>query len=129
FAIVHGLKRPAVARLQNCWEALGAKHLDTFRAMDALADPAGGFRLFWLALQDHSKAAVPFLAPYLHDLMEINDNEPTYTQPATSSRADLSEPPQDTDDEDALSAILSRDVNFGKFYKLYSIVSELEAFR
>jgi hypothetical protein len=59
-AIVHGLRRPAVAKLLSAWETVPIKYFDLFKEYVALADPADGYARFW----EEMKTAQPPLIPF-----------------------------------------------------------------
>ncbi|KAI8804754.1 ras guanine nucleotide exchange factor domain-containing protein [Cladochytrium replicatum] len=78
FAVVHGLRLPAVARLSSAWEGLPTKYLDMFKELSAVTEPQGGFANYWAELRLTQPPAVPYLAAYIHDLMEIHEEAPVY---------------------------------------------------
>ncbi|KAJ3087691.1 hypothetical protein HK102_010489 [Quaeritorhiza haematococci] len=156
FALMQGLKRPAVARLNQAWEQISSKHLDTFRDLDALMDPTGGHANYWSELKLVRPPAIPYFAAYIHDLVEINDETPTFLTDAP----DLPPPSPTKTIDSTVSAVTNdtftssntsaghssaftpssytasvdepnmfRVVNFQKYYDLYSIVAEMELFR
>ncbi|KAJ3417635.1 hypothetical protein HDV05_000092 [Chytridiales sp. JEL 0842] len=77
-AIVHALKRPAVAKLTSAWETLPSKYFDTFKEYSALADPADGYFKFWEEMKNAQAPSIPFFAAYIHDLVELNEEIPVY---------------------------------------------------
>nr|KAJ3423248.1 hypothetical protein HK105_007584 [Polyrhizophydium stewartii] len=108
FAIVYGLKRPAVLMWTQAWEGLPTKYMDQFKELDLLIDPADGYFNYNDVIRDQNPPAVPFLLPYIQDMIETHRNVPMLHEAADG------EP---------------KPINFQKFYHLYSIAAELEVFR
>ncbi|KAI9353267.1 ras guanine nucleotide exchange factor domain-containing protein [Zopfochytrium polystomum] len=68
FAVMHGLKRPAVHKLSPAWEAVPAKYLETFRSMEELMNPEDGYAAYWTALKATKPPAIPFFGLYLMEM-------------------------------------------------------------
>ncbi|KNC96229.1 uncharacterized protein SPPG_08382 [Spizellomyces punctatus DAOM BR117] len=92
FAILAGLKRPAVVKLTNAWEALPSKHIDAFQNLLSLMDPADGYATYWAEFKDVQPPAIPFLAAYMRDLLDIHYEAPTYLNDPASSAGDRDGP-------------------------------------
>ncbi|KAJ3096201.1 hypothetical protein HDU97_006161 [Phlyctochytrium planicorne] len=134
FAVIHGLKRPAVFRQTSAWEQVPAKYLDIFREMEHLMDSTDGYSNFWTELKSTHPPAIPFFAAYIHDLLEIHHDIPVYLAPPTST-ADAHDSNSrivsinDDDANNSNSSFTPRVVHFAKFYDLYAVVAELEVWR
>ncbi|KAJ3158745.1 hypothetical protein HK101_001234 [Irineochytrium annulatum] len=142
FAIIHGLKRNAVAKQASAWEQVPAKYNDIFKDMELLADPADGFARFWVELKSVHAPAVPFFAAYVHDLLEIHDDIPptlpsnlSGSTPSIASSTTLTPTaaPGDriADPDHPYPSTISPNslINFAKFYDLYAVVAEIEDWR
>ncbi|TPX65868.1 hypothetical protein SpCBS45565_g04905 [Spizellomyces sp. 'palustris'] len=159
FAILAGLKRPAVVKLTNAWEALPSKHIDVFQNLLSLMDPADGYATYWAEFKDVQPPAIPFLAAYMRDLLDIHYEAPTYLNDPASS-VDRDGPSGNftkarrkggrtrtatgdtsitsTNEEECNPPTpadtnpypsLNRTIHFQKYYDLYAIAAELEMFR
>lgn len=70
-AIVTALSSSVISRLHLSWAHVGrGAHLE---AMVQLNDPAGNFSAFRSAQRSVDGPCVPFVGPYLTDIMHIND--------------------------------------------------------
>ncbi|TPX37549.1 hypothetical protein SmJEL517_g00610 [Synchytrium microbalum] len=107
FAIIQGLKRAAVIRQQQGWEAVATKHLDTFRQLDALTDPSNRFGNYWAEFKSKDVPAIPFFAAYMHDLQELHD-EPTPLNKMS---------------------VIAESIDFTRFQEIYSVIAEVEGAR
>ncbi|KAI8611758.1 ras guanine nucleotide exchange factor domain-containing protein [Chytriomyces sp. MP71] len=126
-AIVHGLKRNIISKMTSAWNDLSAKHVDTFKELEALTDPSNGFGNFWTELKSCGAPLIPFFSAYIHDLLEIHENEPVYIQDLPAAIASDGFRMATTDDESGSAN--PKEINFTKFYNLYSIVAEIEVWR
>ncbi|TPX73054.1 hypothetical protein CcCBS67573_g05681 [Chytriomyces confervae] len=128
FALIHGLKRKIVTKMTSAWDGLSAKYIDSFKELELLTDPSNGYANFWTELKSCGTPLIPFFAAYIHDLLEIHETEPVYTQDmAPNSTVDSGGfRLASTDEEDDSAA---KEINFTKFYNLYSIVAEIEVWR
>ncbi|KAJ3022155.1 hypothetical protein HKX48_006891 [Thoreauomyces humboldtii] len=81
FAILWGLKRPAIAKDNQAWESLSIKHTDVFISLSALMDPADGHAAYWAEFEKARPPAIPFLGAYMRDMLEIHQAAPVYLEP------------------------------------------------
>ncbi|KAJ3215112.1 hypothetical protein HDU67_000816 [Dinochytrium kinnereticum] len=126
FAIIYGLRRPAVAKQTSAWEQVPTKYLEIVKDLEHLMDPADGYSNFWAELKSTHPPAIPFFAAYIHDLLEIHHDIPIHLPTTSQTSLDLTPDSRMADingDTDA------RMIHFAKFYDLYAVVAELEVWR
>ncbi|KAJ3362039.1 Ras protein-specific guanine nucleotide-releasing factor [Kappamyces sp. JEL0680] len=108
FALTFGLKRPASLMWWSAWEAVPTKYQDIFRELCALLDYRDGYKNYWDAIQKAKIPVVPYLVPYFHDLLFIYQNTPP-----TEEEGDM----------------FAKQINFERYYDMFSVAAELETFR
>ncbi|KAL5033167.1 hypothetical protein BDV3_000181 [Batrachochytrium dendrobatidis] len=111
FAIIYGLKRPAVLMWTQAWEGLATRYMDLFKELDRLTDPANGHFNYSDEITQREPPAVPFMLPYIQDMIQTHVKTPQVFDD------------ENKDDNN------KRRINFQKFYHIYSIAAELEVFR
>ncbi|KAJ3052795.1 hypothetical protein HK097_005662 [Rhizophlyctis rosea] len=75
FAITWGLSRPTIVKLNQAWESLSSKHLETFKYFESLTDPANGYETLWTEIKAAQPPGIPFLAAYMQELLELHEDE------------------------------------------------------
>ncbi|KAJ1336673.1 hypothetical protein BSLG_006992 [Batrachochytrium salamandrivorans] len=108
FAIIYGLKRPAVLMWTQAWEGLPSKYIDLFKELDRITDPANGHFNYTDEVTQRDPPAVPFMLPYIQDMIQTHCGTPI------SLDGEAFEPKR---------------INFQKYYHIYSIAAELEVLR
>ncbi|KAJ3179406.1 hypothetical protein HDU87_003016 [Geranomyces variabilis] len=78
FAIMWGLKRPAIAKDIHSWEGVSTKHIEVFMSLGTLMDPADGHATYWAEFEKARPPAIPFLGCYMRDMLEIHQEAPMY---------------------------------------------------
>ncbi|KAI9008184.1 ras guanine nucleotide exchange factor domain-containing protein [Gaertneriomyces semiglobifer] len=154
FAIIWALRRPAVVKATHAWEALSSKSISALKKLTLLMDPTDGYANYWAEFKDAQPPAIPFLATYMHDILEIHREAPTYMGETAGDNGNVAAAPktrrkgrgrgtggekenfntseideQPFDSSRADRSTLTRTIYFQKFYDLYSIIAELEVFR
>ncbi|KAI8923202.1 hypothetical protein BC831DRAFT_404058 [Entophlyctis helioformis] len=129
FAIIYGLKRPAVLMWTHAWEGLSSKYVELFKELDTLMDPSFGYGNYNTEIRAVQPPAVPFILPYIQDIIETHRNAPLSVDDdmgSPSMSPGLPSPPKAS--PNAYSTATQR-INFQKHYHMYSIAAELEVFR
>ncbi|KAI8853685.1 ras guanine nucleotide exchange factor domain-containing protein, partial [Chytridium lagenaria] len=128
FAIIYGLRRPAVMKQTSAWEQVPSKYLEILKDLEHTMDPADGYANFWMELKTTHPPAIPLFAAYIHDLLEIHHDIPIYLSTDSLSR------PAHVEDDDTPTPTTTPmsngvPIHFAKFYDLYAVVAELEVWR
>lgn len=157
FAIMSGLKRPAVARQPHVWDGVSSKYMDSFREMEELMNPTDGYNAFWSALKVAKTPLIPFFGAYMHDLVEIHEEDPIFVSDlqlnmngidsnTTKTREDSFERQNQeqepgyrwasADGDDGTSPDYpnhnddsKHTINFLKFHEIHAVILELEVWR
>ncbi|KAJ3039587.1 hypothetical protein HDV00_012044 [Rhizophlyctis rosea] len=91
FAIAWGLRRPTIAKLNQAWESLSSKYLDTLTYLEALMDPANGYENLWKEMEESRPPGIPLLAAYMQEVLEVHEEvdlvlDPVSSRPSTLKR-------------------------------------------
>ncbi|KAJ3318574.1 hypothetical protein HDU76_000796 [Blyttiomyces sp. JEL0837] len=141
FAVIHGLRRSAITKLTQAWEGVASKYMEAFRDLERLMDPQDGYANYWTELQGHKTPLIPFFAAYMHDLLEVHEEEPLYISDLHNKDPDSTSLSRHSIDElnsnpsispstyNSHQNITNSPINFTKFYELFSIIAELEVWR
>ncbi|KAJ3226853.1 hypothetical protein HK099_003965 [Clydaea vesicula] len=148
FAVMSGIKRPAIIGLQPVWEQIPLKYIDAFQTMDNLLvfDEEMGYTTYNSEFKLAEPPAIPFFAAYMQDVIEIYDGLPTFTDDLVKAESNKNNNQKDfskqnsmnlnclqkdafsrtLDDDDPL---LQKTINFEKFYNLSNLIIKHERFR
>ncbi|KAJ3173018.1 hypothetical protein HDU88_004477 [Geranomyces variabilis] len=90
FAIIWGLRRPAIAKDIHSWEGVSTKHVEVFMNLGTLMDPADGHANYWAEFEKARPPAIPFLGCYMRDMLEIHQEAPMYLDVASPAGQGIS---------------------------------------
>lgn len=83
--------------------------MDCFKELCALAEHHDGYKNYWDEMKSVKLPAVPFIAPYMQDLVMMDKSSESLV-----------------DDETDVAA---KKIYFQKYYDMFSVAAELETFR
>ena len=79
-AISAGLKSPPIKRLSHTWQHVHIKNNVTLRDLEKIMDGAHNFKGYKKILSTRQPPCVPFIGPYLADILRAMKEEPSSLQ-------------------------------------------------
>lgn len=70
FVLINALESITISRVFTAWESLNVKYVEIFRKLQDFVNPAQGHSNYWSIIGQIDTPIIPYLAPYIHDLLE-----------------------------------------------------------
>ncbi|TPX39964.1 hypothetical protein SeLEV6574_g06897 [Synchytrium endobioticum] len=120
-SVLAGLQSAPIHRLKRTWDILPVKMIQSLDTLRKLMNPAKNFSTYRDSLKGVTPPCVPFLGVYLTDLTFIEDGNPDFIKPPSTSQ------PSSPTSPTQLSGV--RLVNFAKHAKTADVVREIQTFQ